>query len=681
MVLNIKKSIIKIALLLAGLFVVIFFYKLPVNAESFEITVYITNPEGGTVSYNGISKTSGTKVYVDSGTMAPFFIEPVYGYKVGNVKYSGGSIVKSGNLYTTPAVTTNTTLYVTFEEQKSFEIALNVGLEGFITDELGNPLYSSVIVDEGEKFRFRVSPMDGYGVKSVKFGGREISPDVDDFYSVTPTYNDTLSVTFDKYYPIEFIVGNEGVIVDPDGYAINGTVEVIEGSKFKFKVETDEGYGISSISYSYGNSIKKLIPDSNGVYTVSSECSVYVTFEPAYNLEIVNVPKGCKLTAKKGSDILPSGKQTVVKNSNLSFSTSTEEGSGYIFKHFKVTSASEEQIFTENEITFQITADTKVEAVYENVGTYTITVICDGGGKITQRGGYSPNNVNVKVNKGDSITFEIIPEPGYTLETLSYSGTNFTKNEDGTYTTEPISNNQTLEVVFKGKTDNISGIEVTDKGTVVSLYSINGAEEVFESNNGNIIRVPIGDGILPAEVQYGLIGRSIWLDFYSEDYSWNINSLNIKGSQFKDKNLSVSRKNEYAITYVTQLLPYEDKYQVHILEEGLLGFDATLNLGFNPNREGKTATIFKVDMSDYSVSSKYSSVVDSDGKASFVLSEGGNYIVVISDNAISDSDIDPMQTEGKVDTGSKQLVFAVVLVIILIGVGGIVAYALIKLNK
>lgn len=681
MVLNIKKSILKIALLLAGLFVVMFFYRLPVNAESFEITVYITNPEGGSVSYNGISKMSGTTVAVDSGTMAPFFIEPNYGYKVGTVKYSGGSIVKSGNLYTTPAVTGNTTLYVTFEEQESFEIYMNVGLEGSVIDERGNPVYSSVMIDEGEKFRFRVLPIDGYGVKSVKFGGKEITPDADDFYSVTPAYNDTLSVTFDKYYPIEFIVGNEGVAVDLDGYAIDGTVEVIEGSKFKFKVETDEGYGISSISYSYGNSIKKLTPDSNGVYTVSSECSVYINFEPAYNLEITDVPKGCKLTAKKGSDILPTGEQTVVKNSNLSFSTSTEKGSGYVFKHFKVTSDSEEQIFTETDITFQITADTKVEAVYENVGTYTITVICDGGGKITQKGGYSPNEVNVKVNKGDSITFEITPEPGCTLESLSYSGTNFTKNEDGTYTTEPISDNQTLEVVFKGKTDNISGIEVTDKGTVVSLYSINGAEEVFEENNGNIIRAPIGDGILPAEVQYGLIGKSIWLDFYSEDYSWNINGLNIKGSQFKDKNLSVSRKNEYAITYVTQLLPYEDKYQVHILEEGLLGFDATLNLSFNPNREGKTATIFKVDMSDYSVSSKYSSVVDAEGNASFVLSEGGNYIVVISDNAISDEDIDPMQREGKVDTGSKQLVFAVVLVMILLGVGGIVAYALIKLNK
>lgn len=681
MVLNIKKSILKIALLMAGLFVVMFFYRLPVNAESFEITVYVTNPEGGSVSYNGVSKMSGTTVSVDSGTMAPFFIEPNYGYKVGTVKYSGGSIVKSGNLYTTPAITGNATLYVTFEEQQSFEIFLNVGLEGSIVDERGNPLYSYVMVDEGEKFRFRVLPIDGYGVKSVKFGGREISADADDFYSVTPTYNDTLTVIFDKYYPIEFIVGNEGVIVDLDGYAIDGNVEVVEGSKFKFKVETDEGYGISSISYSYGNSIKKLTPDSNGVYTVSSECSVYVTFEPAYNLEIVNVPKGCKLIAKKGSDILPTGKQTVVKNSNLSFSTSTEEGSGYVFKHFKVTSDSEEQIFTENDITFQITDDTKVEAVYENVGTYTITVICDGGGKITQKGGYSPNNVNVKVNKGDTITFEIISEPGYTLESLSYSGTNFTKNEDGTYTTEPISNNQTLEVVFKGKTDNISGIEVTDKGTVVSLYSINGAEEVFEENNGNIIRVPIDDGILPSEVQYGLIGKSIWLDFYSEDYSWNINGLNIKGSQFKDKNLSVSRKNEYAITYVTQLLPYEDKYQVHILEEGLLGFDATLNLSFNPNREGKTATIFKVDMEDYSVASIDSSVIDAEGNASFVLSEGGNYIVVISDNVITDEDIDPMQREGKVDTGSKQLVFAIVLVILLIGVGGIVAYALIKLNK
>ncbi len=681
MVLNAKKSIIKMALFITGLFVVMFFCNISVNAETFDITVYITNPEGGTVSYNGISKMSGTSVSVDSGTMAPFFIEPAYGYKVGTIKYSGGSVVKSGNLYTTPAVTGNTTLYVTFEQQQSFEIQLDIGIEGFITDEQGNPLYSSVMVDEGEKFRFRISPVESYGVKSVKFSGKEITPDADDFYSITPTYNGTLTVTFDEYYPIEFIVGNEGVAVDLEGYAIDGTVEVIEGAKFKFRVDVDDGYGISSISYSYGNTIKKLTPNSDGVYTVSSECSVYITFEPAFDLEIVNVPKGCKLTAKKGTDVLPMGKQTVVKNSNLSFSTSTEEGSGYVFKHFKVTSSSGEQIFTENEITFQITDDTKVEAVYENVGTYNITVICDGGGKITQKGGYSQNNVNVKVNKGDSVTFEIVPESGFILESLSYSGTVFTKNDDGTYTTEPISDNQTLEVVFKGKTENISGIEVTDKGTVVSLYSIKGAEDVFESNNGNTIRAPMGDGILPAEIQYGLIGKSIWLDFYSEDYSWNINGLNIKGSQFKDKNLTVSRKNEYAPAFVTQLLPYEDKYQIHILEEGLLGFDATLNLEFNPNREGKTATIFKVDMSDYSVSSKDSSLIDSDGNASFVLSEGGNYMVVISDSAISDSDIHSVSGDGKVDTGSKQLVFAIVLVILLIGVGGIVAYALIKLNK
>ena len=67
--------------------------------------------------------------------------------------------------------------------------------------------------------------------------------------------------------------------------------------------------------------------------------------------------------------------------------------------------------------------------------------------------------------------------------------------------------------------------------------------------------------------------------------------------------------------------------------------------------------------------------------ASFVLSEGGNYMVVISDSAISDSDIHSGSGDGKIDTGSKQLVFAIVLVILLIGVGGIVAYALIKLNK
>ena len=681
MVLSIKKSIIKMALLLAGLFVVMFLFNLPVKAESFEITVYITNPEGGTVTYNGLSKTSGSSVYVDNGTMAPFFIEPSYGYKVGTIKYSNGTLVKSGNLYTTPAVNANATLYVTFEQQQSFEILLDVGIEGFITDEQGNSLYSSVSVKDGEDFKFRISPIDGYGVKSVKFAGKEIFPDNSDTYTITPSSMGTLSVVFDKYYNIDFVVGNEGVITDLEGNIIDGTIEVIDGAKFKFKVDTDEGYGISSISYTYGNSIRKLTSDSNGIYTVSSECTVYVNFEPAFNLDIKKVPSGCKLTAKNGSDTLLFGKQTVVRNSTIEISTSTDAGSGYVFKHFKVTTDNEEKLYNDNRITLSLVADTSVEAVYENIGTYTITVICEGGGKITQNGGYSPNAVNVRVNKGDSVTFSIIPDVNFTLESLSYSGASFTKNDDGTYTTDPLSDNQTLEVKFKGTTQNISGIEVTDRGTVVSLYSIEGAEEIFESNNGNIIRAPIGNGIIPADVQYGLVGRSIWLDLYSDDYSWNINSANINGSKFTDKNLSVSRKNEYAMTMLTQLLSYEDKYQLRISEEGNFGFDATLLLKFNENRRGMTATIFKVDMSNFAVSAKCSSVVEQDGTASFVLSEGGNYVVVISDKAITDSDIHAMSGNGKVDTGSKQLVFAIVLVVILIGVGAIVAYALTKLNK
>ena len=51
MVLSIKKSIIKMALLLAGLFVVMFLFNLPFKAESFEFTVYITNLEGRKVAY------------------------------------------------------------------------------------------------------------------------------------------------------------------------------------------------------------------------------------------------------------------------------------------------------------------------------------------------------------------------------------------------------------------------------------------------------------------------------------------------------------------------------------------------------------------------------------------------------------------------------------------------------
>ena len=65
-----KKSILKIALLTAGLFAVFFaFSLLPAHAENYDISVYITNPEGGTVSYNGMARTSGSYVSVSENSL------------------------------------------------------------------------------------------------------------------------------------------------------------------------------------------------------------------------------------------------------------------------------------------------------------------------------------------------------------------------------------------------------------------------------------------------------------------------------------------------------------------------------------------------------------------------------------------------------------------------------------
>lgn len=684
-----KKSILKIALLTAGLFAVFFaFSLLPAHAENYDISVYITNPEGGTVSYNGMARTSGSYVSVSENSLAIFNIEPAAGYKVGSVKYTGGTLSKSGTLYTTPAVTSDGTIYITFEQQNTFNVKLSIGDEGVITDTNGvTLLYDTTTVTEGESFEFCVVAASGYGVKSVSYAGTDLTPDAAGVYSFTPKTSGTLYVRFAEHCEIEFSVGVEGIVTDTEGNVLSGsTIEVVKGSSFRFLVDTDEGYGVKSASIYYGSAIKKLSPNPDGSYTINnlnSSCVVYIDFQLVYSLEIVKPPEKCNLVVKCGAEQLSTGKQDILRGSTINLSTSTDAGTGYIFSHYLVTKSglnSGTETFTEKELELPITTDTVIEAVYKKVDAYTITIITTGGGTITQTGGLSVNQTNIKVNRGDSVTFTISPDANYKLKSIQYSGVTLEQNGNH-FTTEPITANQTLTVEFKGKSDNVEGIEVTADGTVVTVKSLDEIEDLFSANEGNILRVPVGEGTLSAEMLYQLQGKNIWLDLVGDGYSWNLNGNDVVLEKYEPADIAVSLRDQYATASVTKLSSFSDKIQINFNSQTKFPFKATLNVNVGTKYFGKHASLFKVDMTDFSVKYISSSEITPDGNAAFTLDEGGNYIAVISDEAVTDEEINSITAGTKIDTGERQLVFSVALLFILAALGGLIYYAMAKFNK
>lgn len=677
-----KNAFLFLFLLLAGLFAMLVL-PVGVHADTYEITVYITG-NGGTVTCGGTQKTSGSVVYADKDTLAAFLIEPDSGYKVDTVKYSGGTLSKSGNLYTTPALTSNTTLYVTFTEVKTLDITFNVGTEGFITSLDGMALYGSQSVTEGESFSFKVSSIDGYGVKSVKYSGNALSCDEEGIYTVTPKSSGILSVTFDRYNTIDFVTGLEGLVTDSSGNIISGeTIEVVEGMSFNFLVECSDGYGVKSVTVAYDTLIRKLSPNTDGSYTVpatDSACIVYIDFQQVCTLDVIAPPKDCSLTVKNGNETLKTGKSELLKGSSIVVTASEEKGTGYIFDKFNVTTPSGEQEVTEPSVTIILDGDITVEPVYKKVDTFNISIISSGSGTISQSGGYSPNEQNVRVNSGDRVTFTITPTAECRLESIVYSGASLTQDGE-TYITDSISSNQTLEVVFSGKSDSITGVEVTDIGTVVSVKSLADIAGVIDDNNGNILRAPSGDGILPSDALYKLVGKNIWLDITGEGYSWNINSVNIIGSAFTPADLNLSLKDEYAPVSLYQLRSYPEQKQLHIMNEGAMQFTATLNVDMNAKNAGKTATLFSVDRTNNTVTAISSSSIAEDGNASFVFDKGGYYVIVTSDAPITNEILSAAVNQGTVDTGGKQLVLAVCLVAILLAIGGIIVYSMTKMNS
>ncbi|MDP4239934.1 MAG: leucine-rich repeat domain-containing protein [Bacteroidota bacterium] len=133
-------------------------------ANSFSITVQ--SGTNGSVQINNAAVASGSLLMVNSGDTKSFTILPVPGYEVATLTYNDADVKSNltNNVFTTPAVTTNSTLNVTF--QKS---VYNLSI---ISAETGTV---NQLCSYGDTPSFSFTPVTGWKVSTILYNDVDVT--------------------------------------------------------------------------------------------------------------------------------------------------------------------------------------------------------------------------------------------------------------------------------------------------------------------------------------------------------------------------------------------------------------------------------------------------------------------------------------------------------------------------
>ena len=138
-----------------------------------DITVSLgpTTPPNGSIS--PVPDSSTGKVSVQKGKSQSFAITPAEGHVIADVKVDGASLGPVSS-YTFVNVQVARTLDVSFAAKKHV-INVSAGLNGDITDELGNIISAQVLVANHATKVFRIVPDANYEVADVKVDGVSVA--------------------------------------------------------------------------------------------------------------------------------------------------------------------------------------------------------------------------------------------------------------------------------------------------------------------------------------------------------------------------------------------------------------------------------------------------------------------------------------------------------------------------
>ena len=174
-------------------------------------------------------------------------------------------------------------------------------------------------------------------------------------------------------------------------------------------------------------------------------------------------------------------------------------------------------------------------------------------------------------------------------------------------------------------------IKYPDKnlGTVVG--------EINSSTPGQTVQLNMNSWTsVPTEILEAAKGKDVNVVLVMDGYSWTINGKDIQTIYNRDRtDLKVTKNtNNIPGSTVTAVAGDNPSLQISLAHEGDFGFKATLSIGVGSEHAGKYGNLYYHDKNGKLVFID-AGQIDSEGNVSLVFSHASDYLLVISDQAMS----------------------------------------------
>ncbi|MDE7411341.1 MAG: hypothetical protein K2M94_04805, partial [Paramuribaculum sp.] len=229
----------------------------------------------------------------------------------------------------------------------------------------------------------------------------------------------------------------------------NGDTEVKSGDKVEygtaltFEVTPNEGYEL--VSLTAGETAVE-----NNSYTVTSDVTIGATFaKQTFTVTIPEIENGT-VTVKNGDTVINNGDK-VEYGTTLTFEVTPNEG-------YELVSLTAGETAVENN-SYIVTSDVTIGATFAKQ-TFTVTIPEIENGTVTVKNGDTEVKSGDKVEYGTALTFEVTPNEGYELVSLTAGETAV---ENNSYT---VTSDVTIGATFAKQTFTVTIPEI-ENGTVV----------------------------------------------------------------------------------------------------------------------------------------------------------------------------------------------------------------------
>lgn len=165
-------------------------------------------------------------------------------------------------------------------------------------------------------------------------------------------------------------------------------------------------------------------------------------------------------------------------------------------------------------------------------------------------------------------------------------------------------------------------------------------EMVVNASEGQKIDVNMGDAtVVPEEVLRAARGRDVTIELQMNGYTWTINGQDIAAKDLSDINLEVTlNSNAIPGSTVKKLAGDNPVQQLSLTHNGDFGFRAELSFNIGSEYAGKYGNLYYYDSTGRMVFMNAGTIRE-DGMISLSFSHASDYVVVISDQKMSQADV------------------------------------------